>query len=158
MWGSTTLTYSTPSMDMATLSFVTAVWFGTGMASSFRCHTYAIWSTTGINRWIPACSVVWNLPKRSTTTAARSGTTLMPRFAGRGATARSRRDALYAREPEGTESPPKRPSPPNATVADEGSAAVSGRAPPRRAARARSARAEDAARMIVAIGRARRVV
>jgi hypothetical protein len=65
---------------------------------------------------------------------------------------------LYARQPEGTGSPPKRPSTPNATDAEAGSAAVSGSAPRRRAARARSARAEDAARMIVAIGRARRGV
>ena len=46
---------------------------------------------------MPAFRVVWNLPKRSTTTAARSGTMRMPQLTGRGIAARSRREALYAR-------------------------------------------------------------
>ena len=34
----------------------------TEMASSLRCHTYAIWSTKGTKRCMPALSTAWNLP------------------------------------------------------------------------------------------------
>jgi len=83
LYGSTILTYSTPSMVRLTLSLVMACWLGTVIACSFRLCTYEILSAIGIRKLMPGLRTLWNFPNRSTTYALCCGTTRTPRFTGK---------------------------------------------------------------------------
>ena len=75
------------------------------IGSSLSECTYAMRSTTGMSTCSPEPSTFENLPKRSTTTAVRSGTTTMPRLRG------ARMGAGPTAPPPPSGPPAKRPPP-----------------------------------------------